>query len=148
MSSKTIRTDVIYFYGIPSILFIFPAFIVGMALVSPIFQNEKLSSLARNFLFFASAIAIFYGTSYLITAKCLITLNDKGISLKITKWGLGMWLSERFYLWSEIESFNKEHIKGRMQTQLKFADKRCLTFSDDRRELYLSLKQYLSKKEA
>jgi hypothetical protein len=146
MQSKTIKADVIYLYGLLSVLFIFPAFIFGMALLSPIFTNEKLSSLIRNTTFFMGVLAIIYGTFYLTTAKCLISLNEKGIALKITKWGLGMWRSELFYEWSEVEKFSNNQLKNGMSTKLIFVDKRRITVTDDDRELYFYLKEIFSKK--
>jgi hypothetical protein len=147
MDTKTFKLGVVFFYGIPVLVIELPTLFLIMAYASTIFEDEKIREGARNLTFFGTFIGGIYAIEYLLTAKCLISVNSEGILMKITKWGIGVRRKEMFYKWEEVESFRDYQVRGGRNIGFYFRDDSHITFSDGSSELFLYLKKHFPTKE-
>jgi hypothetical protein len=143
---KQFKLDVVYFYGIVNVLFLLPLLIVTMGFASLIFTNEHLSQGVRYIVFFGTFFGSVYGYSYSLTARCWITVETKGITIKVKKWGICVRRAERFYNWAEVESFRDYQVRGGRNIGLYFRDDTHITFSDSKRALFDYLIHYFPSK--
>jgi hypothetical protein len=143
---KQFKLDVVYFYGIVNTLFLLPLLIVTMGFASLIFTNEHLSPSVCNLVFFGTFFGSVYGYGYLLTARCWVTVDTTGITIKVKKWGIGVRRAERFYNWADVESFKDYEVRGGRNIGLYFRDDTHIAFSDSKRTLFDYLILYFPSK--
>jgi hypothetical protein len=93
--------------------------------------------------FFLSANII----NYVLTAKSILTVDERGILIKITKIGLGLPIGETFYEWSNLVQYSESRGRGEKMLFVEFASKKNISFSYGDGELYTFLKTHFPEKE-
>ncbi len=96
---------------------------------------------------FASFFLSAYIINYFLTAKSMITVDERGILIKITKIGLGIPIGETFYDWSSLVNYSESRGRGEKMLFVEFAPNKNISFSYGNGELYTFFKKHFPEKE-
>jgi hypothetical protein len=96
---------------------------------------------------FGSFFLSVFITDYLLTAKSILFVDERGILIKVTKLGLGNPIGEVFYAWTDLVNYYEVRSRGSKILIVEFIHNKKISFTDEHGELYAFLKTHFSEKE-